>query len=202
METKENKTLLYVMIGITILVLGALVYVVCRNVHVFKQNQVNMDIENNNLNTDNIQPNSYDNGSSTTSDNSSDQTNSKTDEEVLKNYDISKISQIILHKSYNNNGDPGYIDKTITDKEVIKKILSKIDDASYKEEFPSGRGLGFGDWFEINYPDNPSEYVFVYDNGPLVINKAVGAGDTGYGKYLIDATTLSELKELINNYTK
>ena len=146
MEKKDNKVLLYILLMLAFISIGALFYIIGKNVGLLTNNSSESNqIINSNSNSTDIDSNVVNDDSESIKTNDNDNDNITT----LENYNINQIYNIVLHKAYIEDGDPVYINKTITDKAIIDKILSKIDDAKYLEIMPSV-GLGGNDWLEVS----------------------------------------------------
>ena len=118
----------------------------------------------------------------------------------LKNYDINQIKNIEISIPEKNAPDLGKTDITITNKEEIKKLLLNVDEPKEKGAVPVGIGFESNVIISINYHGDPSTLIILLENGNIVMNKAVGAGETGYWEYEISNKNLTN--ELRNKYEK
>ena len=87
---------------------------------------------------------------------------------------------------------------TIDNKEEMKQILLSIDDYEEIGKIPEGIGFESNIAITINYEGDPSTSIIILDNGNLVINFAVGVGETGPAEYKIENKNLAS--ELTNKY--
>ena len=117
-------------------------------------------------------------------------------ESKLKNYDLDKISKIILYRSVEVHGDPKRIVLEVNDKQDIEDILEQIDNAKSVGNVPDGIGFESNFMFEIIYNDSTKTTVIFLNNGNLAISKK--DNQNNYIEYEISNANLE--KELIEKY--
>lgn len=116
----------------------------------------------------------------------------------LKNFDLNSIKNIIIHIPKLESSDLEMDTITIDNKEEMKQILLSIDDYEEIGKIPEGIGFESNIAITINYEGDPSTSIIILDNGNLVINFAVGVGETGPAEYKIENKNLAS--ELTNKY--
>lgn len=116
----------------------------------------------------------------------------------LKNYNVNEIKSIEVNMPVKDSPDLEMKSVLIEDKEEMKKVLLNVDEAKEIGQIPYGIGFESNITITVNYDADPSTVIIILDNGDIVINQALGAGETGYAKYEISNKNFAT--ELISKY--
>lgn len=113
-------------------------------------------------------------------------------------YDLNNIKNVVIEVPKAYADGPEMEEKTITNKDEIKSVLTNIDSAVLVKKIDDGVGFTGNTTITINYNGDPSTKIILLNNGNIAMNLAVGAGENGYAEYSINNKKLEE--ELINKY--
>lgn len=172
--SEKAKNILIIILGMTIVILlGIIIYNVTNDNSASRKNDYSKDTEVDKENVD-------------------------IENEILKNYELENISNIVINKPCSNCAEPDYDTIVINNGEDIKQILKSIDDAVSIGTLEEGIGLENLFNIEVNYNGDPTTSIIFMDNGNVAINYAVGAGESNYGEYKVSNPNLK--KELIEKY--
>ena len=118
----------------------------------------------------------------------------------LKSYNVDEIKNIEISMPVKDSPDLEMKVVIIENKKEMEEILLNVDEPKEKEPVPYGMGFESNTVITVNYDGDPSTVIIILGNGDVVINNAVGVGETGYTKYEISNKNFE--KELLDKYQK